>query len=213
MNPRSARELNAAPRPVYLDIGAGGVSKQPGYISIDIAGGAGVDLVGDARAILGQLDTGSVDGIYSRHFLEHIDDVPGLVQEMVRVCRPGARIEIIVPHFSNPFHYSDVTHRRVFGLYSFCYMARSEVGFRRSIPTYARIPGLVLESTFLKFRSYSPRYIRKFIKKSFGLVFNCSTYMKELYEEFFCWLVPCYEIRYLLRVQKDEVAVAVPATR
>ncbi len=188
-------------------------SKKSGYISIDIAAGTGVDIAGDARAILMQIDTGKVDAIYSRHFLEHIDDVPELVREMVRVCRHGARLEIIVPHFSNPFYYSDVTHRRFFGLYSFCYMARSEAGFRRSIPTYARIPGLVLESTRLKFRSYSPRRVRKLIKKFFGLLFNCSTYMKELYEELFCWLVPCYEIRYLLRVEKDGTAVAATADR
>jgi hypothetical protein len=76
----------------------------------------GVDVVGDAAAILWRLDAGMVGGIYSSHLLEHVDDVPGLVREMLRACRHGARIEAIVPHFSNPLYYSDVIHRRFSGL-------------------------------------------------------------------------------------------------
>lgn len=193
---------NARQSGVYLDIGAGGPSKKANFVSIDISDAPGVDLVGDAFDLLSQIDDDKVDGLYSRHFLEHVDDVPAMVREMVRVCRNGAAIEIIVPHFSSPFFYSDVTHKRHFGLYSFSYMAVSEIGFKRSVPKYARIPGLVETSIDLGFRSYKPRYVRYGLKKVFQYIFNSSIYMKELYEEFFCWWVPCYEIRYVLTVRK-----------
>ncbi|MEZ4677697.1 MAG: hypothetical protein R2932_26125 [Caldilineaceae bacterium] len=36
------------------------------------------------------------------------------------------------------------------------------------------------------------------MKRFLGLLFNLNTYMRELYEENFCYLIPCYELRYEL---------------
>src|SRR5256885_7931217 len=44
-----------------------------------------------------------------------------LLAELHRVARAAARLEFIVPHFSNPRYYSDPTHIRFFGLYTFYY--------------------------------------------------------------------------------------------
>lgn len=73
---------------------------------------------------------------------------------------------------------------------------------RRTIPTYAMISGLVQKDVSLRFRSYKPRFVRSAIKWVFQAIFNSSTYMKELYEEWFCWLIPCYEVRYILEVER-----------
>ena len=69
--------------------------------------------------------------IYSRHPLEHVRNFLPLMAELHRVTRPGGRIEIIVPHFSNPYGYSDPTHVRHFGLYTFFYFADEEDQPRR----------------------------------------------------------------------------------
>lgn len=95
----SIDEINATGGAVFLDIGAGGASKKAGFLSVDVLEREGVDLVGDAADLLSRITDGRVDGIYTRHFLEHVDDVPALIREMVRVCKSGARIEVIVPHF------------------------------------------------------------------------------------------------------------------
>jgi hypothetical protein len=50
-----------------------------------------------------------------------VPDLPRLIEELGRVMAPGAALTIIVPHFSNPFYYSDPTHRTPFGLYTMAY--------------------------------------------------------------------------------------------
>lgn len=49
------------------------------------------------------------DYVYSHHTLEHIRNFPFIIDELWRVCKKGAIIEIIVPHFTSivrkyPYH-------------------------------------------------------------------------------------------------------------
>jgi len=54
----------------------------------------------------------------------------------------------------------------------------------------------------LIFKSARPFIVRYGIKHLIGSFFNSCTYLKELYEENFCYLFPCYEVRYILRRQE-----------
>ena len=56
-----------------------------------------------------------------------------------------------------------------------------------------------MERVDLEFKSARPFYGRYAFKYVIGKVFNSCNYMKELYEENFCYLFPCYEVRYILR--------------
>jgi hypothetical protein len=71
--------------------------------------------------------------------------------------------------------------------------------FSRKIPTYQKNLVLNLESVDLIFKSNKPFYFRYAFKSIIGLLFNSCAYMKELYEENFCYLFPCYEVRYKLK--------------
>ncbi len=182
--------------PIILDVGCGG-SKVPGSIGVDVSTQDDVDIVGDAIDVLRRFPESSVDGIVTRHFVEHVDDLQTLLQEFARVTRPGGTIEVVAPHFSNPYFYSDPTHRTFFGLYTFCYFAKTDL-FARSVPSYSRLAGLRLVRVDLVFKSTRPFYLRHAMKRMAGVLFNSCTYMRELYEEFFTYLVPCYEVRYRL---------------
>ena len=46
------------------------------------------------------------------------------------------RVEVVVPHFSNPYGYSDPTHVRFFGLYTFYYFADEADQPRRKVPAF-----------------------------------------------------------------------------
>ena len=54
----------------------------------------------------------SFELILAKHFIEHVDDVPWCMEEIHRVGKPNAEVQIIVPHFSAPSSYQDPTHRR-----------------------------------------------------------------------------------------------------
>ncbi len=183
--------------PLSIEIGVGQKKINPDAIGIDVIDSLACDVVGDAIEVLNSLPDSCVESVYASHFIEHVDSVSELLDSLVRVCSSGAKIIFIAPHFSNPFFYSDPTHRATYGLYTFAYYAKSDL-FRRTLPLYSRIKGLLLTEVVLRFYSYRPNYIRHFLKQLAQKTVNSSMWMKELYEESFCWLIPCYDVKYVL---------------
>lgn len=55
----------------------------------------------------------SVDEVRAHHILEHIGDnfIP-LIQDIYRVCKHNALIDIKVPHHQHEFYFADPTHKR-----------------------------------------------------------------------------------------------------
>jgi ubiquinone/menaquinone biosynthesis C-methylase UbiE len=180
---------------VTLELGCGSKKKMADAIGVDALDYECVDIVGDVFEVLKEFPAQSIDAVYSAHFFEHVADLSLLLDEIARVLKDGGRLEIVVPHFSNPYFYSDYTHRTFFGLYTLCYFA-SKSPFRRAVPTYQKTIRYEIARIDLVFRSTKPFFVRKVIKKVFGALFNMNNYMKELYEENFCYMFPCYEVRY-----------------
>ena len=154
-------------------------------------------MVGDALTVLGGLSDGSVASIYSEHFMEHIDNPRELLAEAARVLQSRGEFRVVVPHFSNPAFYSDPTHRAFFGLYTFSYWVR-ETPFRRKTPQYEEALPFVLVSADHRFMSSRPFYVRHALKKVLGWWVSWGRWPKEFYEEQICWLMPCYELEFVL---------------
>jgi SAM-dependent methyltransferase len=157
-------QLNRGTGPLILELGCGQTKRNPDAVGVDVLPYPGVDIVGDALTVLRDLDAGTVDAIYSEHFLEHLDDPEALLEEASRVLRPGGEFRAVVPHFSNPAFYSDPTHRSYWGLYTFGYWV-DETPYRRKTPQYRTPFPLRLESTRHVFKSSRPFYVRHGIKK------------------------------------------------
>lgn len=183
---------------VALELGSGDRKRLSNSIGIDMLDYESVDIVGDLVQVLAAFPESSVDFVTSHHVFEHLDDLETLLDELARIIKPEGQLEATVPHFSNPYYYSDYTHKRFFGLYTFCYLASSSL-FQRQVPTYQRSLTFELTSVDLGFKSPPPFYVRYGLKRMWGAIFNMNHWMQEFYEENFCYLIPCYEIRYLLR--------------
>ena len=183
--------------PLTLELGCGPRKRYAGSIGIDAIDYENVDIVADAAEALQAFPPASVDFITSSHFLEHVPDVGQFLAEMARVARLGGRIEVVVPHFAHPYFSSDPTHRNRFGLYTFSYFAEDRI-LRRGVPDYVRRHDLRLQAVDLVFKSTRPFYVRHVLKRILGWLFNSCGYMQELYEENFCYIFPCYEVRYVL---------------
>lgn len=183
---------------VILELGCGNRKRVKGAIGIDQLDYDCVDIVGDVMTVLSLLPSGSVDSIHSFHFFEHISDLSALLNEISRVLKVDGRLEVVVPHFSSPYYHSDVTHRTFFGLYTLDYFA-AKTHFSRKVPTYGQALPFEVVSVDLVFKSSRPFYVRHAIKRVLGSIFNSCNYMREFYEENFCYLLPCYEIRFRLR--------------
>lgn len=183
---------------ICLDLGCRDGKKNPDSIGIDLVEFDGVDLVGDAFEILQLFPKESVDKIYASHFIEHIDDISRILSIFEKCLKAEGEICLIAPHFSNPYFYSDPTHKNFFGLYTFCYYIKSNI-FSRKVPLYKNQFSLELITVNLIFKSPKPFYIRYVIKKFLGFIFNLNSFFRELHEEWFCYLLPCYEIEYIIK--------------
>lgn len=193
------RRINEGSLPGRLELGCGPTAGRPGHVTIDALDYPTVDVVGDIDEALAALSPGVIERVYASHFVEHIADVPDLMQRLAAVCAPGAEVEFVVPHFSNPFYYSDLTHKTPFGLYTFSYISNDRTSMRRGVPTYKKEPEFDLVAVRLGFKSYRPRYVRHAMKKVIEKIVNLNNFTRELYEESFTWVFPCYEVTYYLR--------------
>ncbi len=182
---------------VVIELGCGPRKRHHDAIGIDALDYECVDVVGDVYAVLRRLRDESVDAVYSYHFVEHVPDLPGLLVELRRVLKPAGTITTVAPHFSNPYFYSDFTHRTAFGLYSFSYFARDRL-LRRQVPQYFGDTGLDLVSVRLHFKASPPFYLRHAFRRVVQSIVNLSTFTKEYYESSLCYLVPCYEVEYVV---------------
>jgi hypothetical protein len=197
------RNLLSNLRGAPLELGCGSSKRLVDSIGIDKIDYDCVDVVGDVYEVLDQIPSQSTPAIHSYHFFEHVRDVALLIDKIARVLMTNGMLEVVVPHFSNPYYYSDYTHRNFFGLYSFSYLSEDAI-LRRKVPHYTSSLWFELEEVHLVFKSSPPFYGRHVLKQAFQVLFNVNSYMKEFYEENCCYLFPCYEIRYSLRRKQDE---------
>jgi hypothetical protein len=104
---------------VKIDFGCG-PSKLPGYTGLDLFAWPGVDVVcTDGMRI--PLPDDSVSEVYTRMCLEHVTDIFAVMNELWRVCEPGALIRIEVPHSSLTSCRDDLDHKRTFTFRMFEY--------------------------------------------------------------------------------------------
>ena len=186
---------------VALELGCGNRKRSKNAIGIDAIDYDCVDIVGDIFEVLSRFPSKSISRIEAYHFFSHVENQLLLLQEVNRLLKSDGILKIVAPHFSNPFFYSDPTHRKFFGLYTMAYYASNKI-FSRTVPNYQYNLNLTLTSVKLIFKSVPPRYIRHAIKKLFQSFVNSSNWCKEFYEENLCYFIPCYEIEYLISSTK-----------
>lgn len=177
--------------PIFLDLGCGN-SKHPGSIGIDKVDLDCVDIVGDWIDCLKLFPDESVSKIYSRSFLPHVEDLELVIDESLRLLKPDGTHSIFVPHFSNPFFYSDYTHKKFFGLYTFYYFVDIKDQLSRKVPTFYSERRIVVDRIKLVF--WSPYRGRRLFKRLLSIIFNSSRWMQEFYEENLVYIFPCYGI-------------------
>jgi SAM-dependent methyltransferase len=96
-----------------LDIGCGS-AKYPGAVGLDISADTDADVVHDLDVFPYPIADGSFDQILMQDVIEHVAQPIRVFEELHRISRPGARIQLRTPHFSSVLAYGDPTHRHYF---------------------------------------------------------------------------------------------------
>jgi SAM-dependent methyltransferase len=96
-----------------LDIGCGS-AKFPGAVGLDISADTDADVVHDLDVFPYPIEDASFDQILMQDVIEHVAQPIRVFEELHRIARPGARIQLRTPHFSSVLAYGDPTHRHSF---------------------------------------------------------------------------------------------------
>jgi len=182
---------------LVLELGSGTGRDLPDSVTVDVVDHPEVDVVGDVFEVLAAIPAGNVKSVYSRHFLEHVLDLVRLLAEIGRVLTPGGLFVGSVPHWSNPYFWSDPTHVRPFGLYSFSYFT-SGSDFRRQVPTYTQSPKLEIQLIRLEFHS-PHRGLNRLQRRFLEPWVNARRRHQELFEYHLARHIPISDIRFELR--------------
>jgi predicted SAM-dependent methyltransferase len=179
---------------VQINLGCGD-QQIPGHFGLDRLQRAGVDLICDLNQPI-PIASKSVDHVYAKSLLEHIDELEQLLGEVSRILKPGGTFYVYVPHWSNPFYYSDYTHRRFFGLASFDYFSEPEQQRYRHVPVYSDIR---FETVSVRLLFQSPFKALHWLMKAGQWLINQTTTGQLFFEYHLSVLLPCYALEYVLR--------------
>jgi ubiquinone/menaquinone biosynthesis C-methylase UbiE len=169
---------------------------RPGYLNLDLAKIPGLDVVADLEKPLPFADD-SFDEVFTSHVLEHVSDLFALLGELRRICRPGATIRIYVPHLSFFGAYTDPTHKRFFGYFSFDYFTEGGVYNFYSHLRF-RIRKRQIRFFWIKNEKREiPSRVLTALINAFPLA----------YERFFCWMLPANELYFELEPVKEPQSV------
>jgi SAM-dependent methyltransferase len=183
----------AAGQPIALDLGSGGAGRD-NAVGVDALRLPGVGIQADLNEPLEALPDNSVGAVRSSHCLEHVREFLPLMRELHRVVVPGGIIEIVVPHFSNTYGYSDPTHVRFFGLYTFNYFVDADCQPKRKVPSFYSDIRFDVRSIYISLRQRS--LLNRLRHPGAGRRLNVNFESQDLWERRLCWRVPAEEITY-----------------
>jgi SAM-dependent methyltransferase len=121
-------DKTAAKAPRILDVGCG-INPYPGSIGIDINPSTAADVICDLDRFPYPFASAVFDQIRVIHVIEHLTDVIRAMEEFHRLVRPGGRVRIETPHYTDFSSFCDPTHKHHLNSYSFRYFGANDAGF------------------------------------------------------------------------------------
>jgi hypothetical protein len=183
-----------------LDLGSGSRPYKD-YLGVDNAINHKLVVKKDVLIFLKSLPKNSVSHIYSRHYLEHTDSDQFLkiLREIDRVLIKNGEMIFTVPHYSNPFFYSDPTHKTFFGVHTFSYLCETSC-LKRHVPGYVSITGWHLINLRVNFvpmiriRFFGFRF--PLLSDLLNISVNSHFRLIELFERYLAFIFSIYEIKF-----------------
>ena len=189
-----------------LDVGCGN-KKLAGAIGIDRVFLPNVDVVCDLDVLPLPFGDNTFGRIVCNHIVEHVENLLDFMQEVHRVGEPGATVEIVTPHFTNRFSYTDPTHLRHLSLRSFDYFMPDESGgalkrnfFQRVFETQYAVSEFSFYST-ARFRKNSAHFSMARPFRLLGIAWLMNR-CGDFYELYLAFMLPARDLYFRLQVIK-----------
>ena len=167
-----------------------GPHKIPGSIGVDINKNIGADIIHDLNKFPYPFKKDQFDKIIAENILEHLENIPKVMEELHRISKNGAILFITTGHFSSIDSFTDPTHKHFFTSRTFDYF----------------IPGTDLFDLQYSKAKYRKIKIQLGPKKSsfpLNLILKLVNIYPVIYEKRFAFIFPVGVISYELHIVKD----------
>ena len=167
-----------------------GQSKKQGSIGIDILKNSQADIIHDLNKFPYPFRSNQFDEIFAENILEHLDNIPKVMEEIHRICKNEAKIFISTSHFTSIDSFTDPTHKHFFTSRTFDYFIPGTdlYKYHYSKTSFKKL------TVFVGPENSSNLLIRAFLAQvNKYLIF---------YEKHLAYLLPVGRISYLLEVIK-----------
>lgn len=159
-----------------LDVGCG-LRKYPGAVGVDRNPASRADVLADLDRFPYPFRDDSFDQVRAVHVIEHVADVMRTIEEFHRLAKPGGRIYIVTPHYTDFSSFCDPTHRWHLNSFSFRYFGEDHGGFGYYSPVKLR--EISVRVRLLAFWRWL----------GFELLVNRSRRFRRFWEHYLCFIV------------------------
>jgi SAM-dependent methyltransferase len=168
-----------------LNLGAGR-KRRSDAVNVDLVADTNPELVWDLNCRPWPLPSDHFREVLASDVIEHLEDIVSVMEEIHRICLPGAIVRITLPHFSCANAFRDPTHRHYFSWFSFHYFTGEN---QWEFYTGCRFRRLGTQLLFY------PTLINK-------LVWRLANRFPETYERHWTWMFPAWFLSFDLEVVK-----------
>ncbi len=168
-----------------------GPKKIPGSIGIDINNNIGADVVHNLNKFPYPFKSNHFDKIVAENIMEHLENIPKVLEELHRICKNNSKLIVTTGHFSGIDSFTDPTHIHFFTSRTFDYF----------------IPGTNLFELQYSKAKYRKIKIRLGPDKSgfpLNLLLKLINIYPVIYEKRFAFIFPVGVISYELQIVKDK---------
>lgn len=115
-----------------------GINKIPEALGVDINRKSHADIIHDLDKFPYPFKANQFEKIIADNIIEHLDNIPRVMEEIYRISKNGAKIFITTGHFSGLDSFTDPTHKHFFTARSFDYFIPGTALYKYSYSTRAK---------------------------------------------------------------------------
>jgi SAM-dependent methyltransferase len=183
----------------WLDVGCG-TDKLSGALGVDLCGLPGVDVVHNLNQYPWPFEDDSFDHVVCIHSIIVLDNFVRAIEEIHRIAKSGAIVEILAPHYAGDNCNTDPTLRTRVGIRTMNYFCE-QYDFKYQFYSPVRF---LMVRRWISYRENATDF-RKHTKANpfrwIGLEFLINAFPR-IYERFFVYWLPPSEVYFKLRVVK-----------
>ena len=169
-----------------LNLGCG-LDIKKDYVNADYLKYPGVDMMIDLNKFPWKINDNSFSEVVMTHVIEHLEYPINVIKELWRVTINRGIIKIRTPHFSTPYFWRDLTHKRPYAYGSFDEYDISKKQEQNHINDNDVKTRFRIKTEFVFPKLYKIIGISSFANK-----------FPRIYEQFFAYILPCREIYFEL---------------